>query len=149
MEEEPEPIKVLHSLHEISTKGLDEQGYNQEEAFWFGFAVTCLYVWDPNAYDEVKMSEIFRLYLTIYCETINKEMKVEDEPMFIKLLKEKYDKIRECVLKIEDPQLSSKKLSEIVHGKKSNIIKQALTADGVLSFSQATVPMPFKLVKDL
>ena len=149
MEEEPEKIRVLHKLHEIHVNGLKEQGYSEEEAFWFGFAVTCLYVWDANAEVEIKLSEIFRLYLTIYCEKIDKKIKVENEPEFVELLKEKYNQIRESVFESEDPYLSSQKLSMIVHGEKSNIIKQALTADGVLSFAQATVPMPFKLVKDI
>ena len=145
----PEPIQVLYELHKVSVAGLEEQGYSDEEGFWFGFAATCLYAWDANAKVEIKLSEIFRLYLTIYCEKIDKRMKVESEPEFVELLKEKYNQIREIVLETKDPYLSSQKLSMIVHGEKSNIIKQALTADGVLSFAQATVPMPFKLVKDM
>lgn len=149
VEEATEPIKVLYQLHEISTKGLAQQGYSKEEAFWFGFAVTCCYIWDPNADVEIRLSEILRLYLTIYCEKIDPKMKVEDEARFIELLKKKYGQIRQSVLEIEDPHESSMKLGEIVHNEKLNIIKQALTADGVLSYAHATVPMPFKLVKDI
>jgi hypothetical protein len=149
MEEAPEPIKVLYKLHEVSTKGLAEQGYSEEEAFWFGFAVTCCYIWDPNAEVEINLSEIFRLYLTIYCEKMNPEMKVKEEARFIELLKEKYKQIRQIVLEIEDPYESTMKLGEIIHKEKLNVIKQALTADGVLSYAQATVPMPFKLIKDI
>jgi len=145
----PEPIQILYKLYKVQTANLQEQGYNNEEVFWFGFAVTCLYVWDANAEVEIKLSEIFRLYLTIYCEKIDQKMEVEDETGFVDLLKEKYNRIREIILQTEDPYLSSQKLGMIVHGEKLNIIKQALTADGVLTYAQSKVPMPFKLVKDI
>ena len=70
MEKMPEPIQVLYELHKGSVAGLEEQGYSNEEAFWFGFAVTCLYIWDKNAKITVKLSEILRLCLTIYFEEI-------------------------------------------------------------------------------
>ncbi len=149
MEEAPESIKVLNELYEIYTKDLAEQGYSKEEVFWFGFAVNCCYIWDTNAEVEVRLSEIFRLFLTIYCEKIYPEMKVENEARFIESLKEKYDLIRRNVLETKDPYESSLKLGEIIHKDKLNIIKQALTADGVLSYAHATVPMPFKLLKDI
>lgn len=149
MEEAPEPIKILYKLHETSVKELAEHGYSEEEAFWFGFAVTCLYIWDPDAKVEIRLSEILRLYLTIYCEKVKPEMKVEDEARFTRLLREKYDRIRQFVLEVEDSCESSCKLGEIVHKDKLNIIKQAFTADSVLSYAHSTVPMPFKLVKDV
>ena len=58
IEKMPEPIKVLYELHKVSVEGLEEQEYSDEEAFWFGFAVTCLYIWDPNAEVEIHLSEI-------------------------------------------------------------------------------------------
>jgi hypothetical protein len=149
METASDTIKVLYKLNEISTKELYKQDYSKEEAFWFGFAVACLYIWDTNAKIEVRLSEILRLYLTIYCEKVNPEMKVEDEARFVELLKEKYRQIRQSVLEIEDTYESSLKLGKIIHKEKLNIIKQALTADGVLSYAHATVPMPFKLVNDI
>jgi len=149
MEKASEPIKVLYELNEISTKELAEQGYSKEETFWFGFAVACCYIWDPNAEVGIRLSEILRLYLTIYCEKIDPKMKVEDETRFIELLKEKYEQIRQCVLEIEDPYKSSMKLGKVIHKEKLNIIKQALTANGVLSYAHATVPMPFRLINDV
>ncbi|PKL46680.1 MAG: hypothetical protein CVV39_06885 [Planctomycetes bacterium HGW-Planctomycetes-1] len=175
METASDTIKVLYKLNEISTKELYKQDYSKEEAFWFGFAVACLYIWDPNAKIEVRLSEILRLYLepipkprktslmalktpimrvlgwlvTIYCEKVNPEMKVEDEARFVELLKEKYRQIRQSVLEIEDTYESSLKLGKIIHKEKLNIIKQALTADSVLSYAHATVPMPFRLVNDI
>ena len=149
MEEAPESIKVLNKLYEISTKELAEQGYSKEEAFWFGFAVTCCYIWDPKAEIEIHLSEIFRLFLTIYCENIDLKMKVEEETGFIELLKEQYAKIRQSVLEIEDPYESSMQLGKIIHKDKLNIIKQALTANSVLSYAHATVPMPFRLLEDI
>ena len=76
-------------------------------------------------------------------------MKIEDEKRFIELLREKYENIRQIVLETEDPYESSLKLGKVIHKERLNIIKQALTADGVLSYAHATVPMPFKLVKDI
>lgn len=149
MEQIPEPIQVLYELHKGSVAGLEKQGYSDEEAFWFGFAVTCLYIWDKNAKVTVKLSEILRLYLTIYCEEIDKGMDIKDETSFLSLLKQNYCEIRKAVLEEDGSLKSSRKLGQIVHGDKLNIVKQALTADGVMTFSQSTVPMPFKLIKDL
>jgi hypothetical protein len=149
MEEATEPIKLLYRLHEIHTK--DPAGtrlrYSEEEKFWFGFAVTSCYFWDPKAQIEIRLSEIFRLYLTIYCEKIDSNMKVEDEAIFVKLLKEKYEQIRQVAF--EGDRESSKKLGEIVHKEKLNILKEALTASGVLTYALSTVPMPFRLINDV
>ncbi len=145
----PEPIQVLYELHKGSVAGLEEQGYSNEEAFWFGFAVTCLYIWDKNAKITVKLSEILRLYLTIYFEEINKEIAIEEEAEFMRLLKRKHCEIRKAVLEEDESLKSSRTLGQIVHGDKLNIIKQSLTAEGIMSFSTSTVPMPFKLINDL
>ncbi len=154
MEEASEPIKLLWNLYEIHTKGLNESlikypllQYSEEEKFWFSFAITSCYFWDSKAEIEIRLSEIFRLYLTIYCGKIDPNMKVEDEAKFIELLKEKYEEVRQVAF--EGDYESSKKLGEIIHKGKLNILKQALTASNILTYALSMVPMPFRLIDDV
>lgn len=149
MEAMPEPIQVLYEMHKLNVNGLQKQGYSDEEAFWFGFAVTSLYIWDKNSKSIVKLSGILRLYLTIYCNELNKEMAIEEEAEFMLCMKQKYFQIMKSVLEEDAPLKSSRTLGQIVHGDKLNILKQALTAESIVTLSTSTVPIPFKLVNDL
>ena len=74
---------------------------------------------------------------------------IEEETEFILLLKQKYFQIRKSVLEEDAPLKSSRTLGQIVHGDKLNILKQALTAESIVTLSTSTVPIPFKLVNDL
>lgn len=149
MEPLPDILKGFHELYRVQTEGLKEDGYTEEQAFWYSFAITSLYVGDPNAEIEVNLSQIFRLYLSIYGETVDKEMKVEEESNFIELLKQKYEKIREIVLMNNDSIASAKDLSSLVLGKEANIIDAAFIGPHILSSAYSRTPQPFNIIKDV
>jgi len=97
MEIRSEAIRVLYHLHESSVKTLQEGGFSYEDAFWIDFATTALMDWDDAGETKIRLSEIFRLYLTIYCEKIDRSIKFEDEPAFFDKLAEKYYLVKEIV----------------------------------------------------
>jgi len=99
MEVPSEPVRFLYELYESSVKKAQEDGFSYEDAFWIDFAMKSLYPWDAwdDAEIEINLSEIFRLYLTIYCEKIDRSMTVEDELVFLELLKQKWDSTNEIV----------------------------------------------------
>jgi len=58
--------------------------FSFEQAFWIDFVSMALCTWDDDAEDEIRLSEIFRVYLTIYREEIVKNMSLENELSFFK-----------------------------------------------------------------
>ena len=97
MEQPSEPVRALYQLYESSVKISQESGFSYEDAFWIDFAIKALSPWGDDSEIEIKLSEIFKLYLTIYCEKIDGSITVEDESVFLGLLKEKWDSINEIV----------------------------------------------------
>jgi len=90
----PEKFKFLYYFYKNDTKSIMERGFSPEEAFWNHFAViSSPLVWDNEAETQVKLSEVHRLYLSIFCEDINPQMKVEDESDFLGMLKKKYHRV--------------------------------------------------------
>ena len=145
----PDILKGFSDLYRVQTEGLKEEGYTEEQVFWYSFAIISLYVGNPNAKIEVRLSQIFRLYLTIYCETVDKEMKIEEESKFIELLKQKYEKIRKIVLTNDDSIASSKDLTSLILGKEANVIEAAFIGASVPSFAYSRIPQPFNIIKDV
>ena len=94
LEKFPEKLDGLYLLYKGSVKFSQERGFSSEAAFWIAFAEICpCIVWNEDATTEVKLSEVLRLYLSIYYEQVNPQMTVEEEPQFLELLKERYDKV--------------------------------------------------------
>jgi len=116
MEQPPEPVRALYQLHESNVKGLQEDGFSYEQAFWIDFAIKSLHPWDDEAEIEIKLSEIFRLYLTIYCDKIDRSLTVGNEPAFLELLKEKWESINESVSPEVDVNLAGLHLGRVVLG---------------------------------
>lgn len=145
----PDILKGFYELYRAQTEGLREEGYTEEQVFWYSFAIISLYIGDPNAEIEVRLSQIFRLYLTIYCETVDKEMKIEEESKFIELLKQKYERIREIVLTNDDSIASSKDLTSLVLIKEANIIEAAFIGSSILSSAYSRTPQPFNIIIDV
>jgi len=148
MEVPADTIRWLYKIYKGGEKTLKEQGYSDEEAFWIEFATTSAQMWDDDAEIEVKLSEIFRLYLTIYSEKIDKEMKIEDEAAFMKLLKEKYDQVNK-IFEPENISMAGLELGRVILGADANPYKQLMAAAYVLSVTYRVELMPFKLVKDV
>src|SRR4030042_3630473 len=97
IEKLPESLQFLYGLYLENVKYKEKNSFfalSPEEAFWEQFAIICQeVVWDNKAESELRLSEVFRLYLSIYYEHINPTMTLEEERSFLKILKEKYEKI--------------------------------------------------------
>jgi len=88
-------------------KAWREKGCSDEEAFWISFAWGALYpffVEEEDAEDvdleigkKIRLSDILGTFLTIYREEVNRDMKTEEAPQFLNLLKEKFDEVRNIV----------------------------------------------------
>jgi len=163
LEKLPEKFKGLYWFYKNDTKSKMERGFSPEEAFWNHFAViSSSLVWDNKADTQVKLSEVYRLYLSIYCENINPEMKVEDEPIFLDMLKERYCQFNQ-IMDRGPFRLKNETTNEFAYnrfylelgwfllGKDANIIrltKAALSVVMVIN-SLADTPIPLKLMRDV
>lgn len=118
-----------------------------EQAFWVNFTTIALCTWDDDAEYEIRLSEIFRVYLTIYCEEIDRNMKVEDESCFLTLLKEKYDRANEILFE-KDESKAGLYLARSILGETADVIKMVYLAAEIPGVAAATSPLPFKLIED-
>ena len=151
MEKLPEKLSGLQYLYEESIKYYVEQGFSPEEVFWIQFAQICpSIVWDENAPNEVKLSEVLRLYLSIYCEKVNPKMTVEEEPAFLELLRERYNKVNWIIFEShqDDYGLATLELGRLILGEGANLIRQTKIGTDVLNIARAG-PIPLKLVEDI
>jgi len=159
----PDKFKDLYWLYKRDVKGWEKRGFSHEESFWLNFAaISSPLVWDNKADIQVKLSEVFRLYLSIYCEHINPQMKVCDEPEFIEILKERYYKFNGIIdrgpFRLENETADDfatnrffLELGWFLLGKDANIIRVTQAALSVLEVinTWADNPLPLKLVRDV
>ena len=124
------------------------EAYTFEQAFWIHVVGMALCTWDDDSEDEIKLSEVFRVYLTIYWNDIVKNIGTEDELFFIKILKDKYETANK-IYGDEDPKRVGLSLAHLALGKEINIIRLSLAATDILSFAPSVFPIPFRLVKDI
>jgi hypothetical protein len=86
----PEPAISLYEFYTEHTRVLQNVGYSRREAFWLHFGCLPFLPWDDRSENEIKLSQVFSLYASIYRDNIDGDVTVEDEPAFIKLLEERY-----------------------------------------------------------
>ena len=144
----------MYGVYKESVKDLRGRGFSSEEAFWIQFAEVCpCIVWDENAAAKVKLSEVLRLYLSIYCEQIKPEMAVDEEPVFLELLKERYDEVNRIVFESHPDNygLATLELGRLILGENANIIRQIEVGMDVVGTACAVAekPIPLKLVRDI
>lgn len=123
------------------------EAYTFEQAFWINFVVMALCTWDDDSEYEIKLSEVFRVYLTIYMNDIVKNMGTEDEFLFIKILKDKYDTANK-IFEEEDEQKVGLLLARLALGEEVYVFKLVL---GALDIPSLIIypPIPLRLVKDI
>lgn len=90
LKQPPEPMISLHEFYTEHTTALQNVGYSRREAFWLHFGCLPFLPWDDQSESQIKLSQVFSLYASIYRDEIDNDVKAEDEPAFIKLLEERY-----------------------------------------------------------
>ncbi len=150
----PKKLKGLYLLYEGSVKSSNEHGFSPEEAFWIAFAEICpSIVWHENASTEVKLSELLRLYLSIYCEQINPQLTVEKEPAFLELLKERYDKVNWIIFESHQDNygLATLELGRFILGEEAELFNQILAGMNIVATGCVIEDgnIPLKLIRDV
>ncbi len=155
-----QPSEVVKGFYEYCIQGIqnlrerpkieEEIGevFTFEQAFWIHVVGMALCTWDDDSEYEIRLSEIFRVYLTIYREEIVRNMSTEDEWLFIKNLKDKYDTANKIYEK-EDERRVTLHLAKLALGEEINIIRLSLAGLDIISHPISTFPIPFRLVKDI
>jgi len=124
------------------------EAFTFEQAFWIHFVSLALCTWNEDSENEIKLSEVFRVYLTIYRAEIVKNMGTEDELFFIKILKDKYATAKK-IYEDTDSRRVGLRLAQLALGEEVNIIRLLLAELDILSFAPSVFPIPFRLVKDI
>ena len=154
LESPADAVKFLYALHKEFSKDLQgSEGlleFTPEEAFWAVFAVfaVCLSEEEDEREHKVKLSQLLRLYLTIYCEEIDPKLTVRDEPSVLEQLRKKFYTVREIVLQSDD---APRKLCKWLHDsvKEANIAKSLAGSLYILKVFNAIFPLPFIFVEDV
>lgn len=155
MEIPSEAVRVLYGLHESNVRVLlQQEGFSYEDAFWIDFATLALMPWDDAGETQIRLSEIFKLYLTIYCEKIDKSLKVEDESAFLEELAEKYYSVEEILFGGGDTAQKTLLLGRAVLGERTNHLYLWVRAAQFIIFVASEVydsstSIGIRLVKDV
>jgi len=143
----------VYMFYKDLSKADRKRGFSREEAFWINFAqISFDELWDDNAEVEVHLSEVLRLYLSIYREEINPHMTPEEEAEFLELLKERFYKV-DWIIFESYPDNSGLKVFELgrfILGEDANVVRQVEVGQRIVEVANALadIPMPYKLVKD-
>jgi len=129
-------------------KELLGEAFTFEQAFWIHVVSMALCTWNNDSENEIRLSEIFRVYLTIYREEINRNISLEDELLFLKLLKERYDKANKIIYD-EEHSKAGLHLARLALGEEDNVNRLVLAALDIPWCSVAISPIPFKLIEDI
>jgi len=85
------PSKVVRGFYKFCRKRMRQirkrrkiakllgEAFTIEQAFWIHVVSMALCTWDDDAEHEIRLSEIFRVYLTIYREEIDRNLSLENE----------------------------------------------------------------------
>lgn len=144
----------LYEFYTEHTTALQNIGHSPNEAFWLHFACLPFLPWDDEAENEVRLSQILSLYLSIYRDNIDSHIKPEDETAFIKLLEERYTMVLE-LMSAENPSQSLLELAGFVLPGQNNATKCAHAGFIVLNTKrewerqQRQHPLPYRLVRDI
>ena len=152
-----EGLKFLYALHKECSKDLQEKEgvlrFTPEEGFWTVFAVVAVCLWEgeDEAEYEVRLSELLRLYLTIYLEDLNPNLSVGDEPDFLEDLRKKFYEVREIVRQSEDIEDAPRKLGLWLRTsvKQSHAIRLVMGTLYIPMLFNAIFPLPFRFVQDV
>jgi hypothetical protein len=80
MSKEPsEILAALYLLYKDHFRNLQNAGYSHKEGFWLGFACLPFLPWDERAEDEIRLSQVLRLYSGIYQYYVDATIKAEKE----------------------------------------------------------------------
>jgi hypothetical protein len=96
-------LASLYLLYKAHAEELKKGGYSQEEAFWLNFACLPFLPWDGESKDEIRLSQVVRLYLGIYQFNTDSAIKAEGVPAFVELLIDRY-RMAKDIVSIEDEE---------------------------------------------
>ena len=149
-----ERIRLIRENPEIEEL-LGEEVYTFEQAFWILVVSMSLCTWSDHAQYEIRLSEIFRVYLAIYREEIDRNMSLKDELCFLKVLKDRYDKANKILHEDEESKatlhLAFLALGENILevGQNVNIITLIMAGQFILAGAVSISPVPFRLIEDI
>ncbi len=92
-----DPMVSLYAFYKEHVRELRNTGYSPREAFWLNFACLPFLPWDEDAESEIHLSDLFRLYVGIYLKSVDEDLRPEDKPAFIELLRERYDMVQSII----------------------------------------------------
>ena len=155
-----QPSEVAKSFYEFCRQCIQQlrerpktadylgEAFTFEQAFWIHFVSMALCTWDDDAEYEIRLTEIFAVFLAIYREEIAVNMSKEDELLFVKSLKDRFDAASTIFFEEENSK-AGMRLAHLALGEEINVIRLTLAALDIPSFSATNSPLPFRLVEDI
>ena len=155
-----QPSEIAKSFYEFCRQHIQQlrtkpkiedllgEAFTFEQAFWIHFVSMALCTWDDDAEYEIRLTEIFAVFLTLYREEIAVTMNREDELLFVKLLKDRFDTANTIFFEEEDSK-ACMRLARLALGKEMDVTRLTLAALDIPSLSTANSPLPFRLIEDI
>jgi PAS domain S-box-containing protein len=153
LEEPSEIITSLYVFYKDHVKQLQNAGYSPKEAFWLNFACLPFLPWDEKSENEICLSQVLTLYFGIYRSHVDSNIKPDDQPAFIEMLKDRFNMVQNIISTVNPPRLQLE-LGRFVLPDQSDEIKWAYAGSIVLNTKlewekqQRHYPIPCKLVED-
>ncbi len=130
-----------------------------KNAFWKNFISLAISTFDDDAEYEIKLSEVFRVYLTIYKNKIDRNMCSEEtlslnehqkELSFLKHLKDVYDEANRILHEEEDSKVGLRLARLILKEEyeEINVARLLSLSLNIVSSAVACSHIPFKLIED-
>ncbi len=108
----PEQVQVLGSLYLLyksHSMQLQAVGYTKTEAFWLNFACLPFLPWAEQSQDQLKLTQVLRLYLGIHQYNTGGDLKPEAVPAFLELLADRY-RMAKDIAAVEDASQREREL---------------------------------------
>ena len=144
----------LYAFHMEHRRQLANAGYSTSEAFWLNFACLPFLPWDDKSENEVGLTQLLKLYLEIYKDNVDRNLKPQNEQAFVSLLKERFDMVRQIISKADPSQLRLE-LGRFILPGESDVVKRKEAALIVLNTTvewekqRPQDSIPCKLVEDI
>lgn len=155
-EDPSETIRFLYAWYEDENEFFrhgSSPGCPEKEAFWATFLLVALYRWQDDATQEVKLSELLRLYLTVYSRKFAPDMPIEEQPAFLTELQELFYYAREIAFRSDNADEVPHKLWSLLRSvaDDANVLSSVGATGYILNMIVAAFehPIPYRLVLDV
>jgi hypothetical protein len=153
-EQQVQTLGSLYLLYKAHSAQLQAVGYTKTEAFWLHFGCLPFLPWAGHAQDQIRLTEVLRLYLGIYQYDTDDDLQPEAIPAFLQLLADRY-RMAKDIAAIPDASQRERELGRFALPGEHDIARAARAASIVLHTmaewekQEGQDRLPCRLIEDI